>query len=73
MENEMISCDDCGVMFADSYDLQRHVKRKCPESEDSPSPSKKQKMESESDVKASDTFVDFSNDAINAYQKEWQD
>ena len=27
MENEMISCDDCGVMVADSSDLQRHITR----------------------------------------------
>jgi hypothetical protein len=31
-ENTMVfSCDDCGVMFENVHDLQRHVKRSCPE------------------------------------------
>ena len=28
---EMSSCDDCGLMFQDTHDLQRHVKKWCPE------------------------------------------
>ncbi|KAL4235377.1 hypothetical protein ACF0H5_007013 [Mactra antiquata] len=28
---DMHSCDDCGVVFADTHDLQRHVKTWCPE------------------------------------------
>ena len=29
--DEMTSCDDCGLMFENVHDLQRHVKKWCPE------------------------------------------
>lgn len=31
LPDEMPSCDDCGVMFENMHDLQRHVKMWCPE------------------------------------------
>ena len=33
-KNEMPSCDDCGIVFNDVHDIQRHVKTWCPESHD---------------------------------------
>lgn len=32
----MQSCDDCGLVFENMHDLQRHVKKWCPENEDRP-------------------------------------
>ena len=29
--NKMVSCNECGLMFEDVYDLQRHIKNWCPE------------------------------------------
>ena len=31
-KDDMTSCDDCGIVFNDVHDLQRHVKTWCPES-----------------------------------------
>ena len=33
-EAEMPACDDCGIVFENIYDLQRHVKKWCPEREE---------------------------------------
>lgn len=30
-QQEMPSCDDCGIIFDTMHDVQRHVKRWCPE------------------------------------------
>lgn len=29
----MVSCDDCGLVFDSTHDLQRHIKRWCPEND----------------------------------------
>jgi hypothetical protein len=47
--SEMSSCDDCGLIFQDTHDLQRHVKKWCPESQVS-LPSKRQHGASIEDV-----------------------
>ncbi|XP_069122470.1 uncharacterized protein [Argopecten irradians] len=32
-QENMSACDDCGIMFQDVHDLQRHVKKWCPEND----------------------------------------
>ena len=41
-ENKMVSCDQCGLMFEDLHDLQRHIQNWCPEN-----PAKRAKIEIE--------------------------
>ena len=36
MDKSHCSCIDCGIMFASSMDLQKHVKRGCPENDEPP-------------------------------------
>ncbi|KAK3106137.1 hypothetical protein FSP39_013511 [Pinctada imbricata] len=33
-DQAMSSCDDCGIVFENVHDLQRHIKKWCPENED---------------------------------------
>ncbi|XP_033741828.1 uncharacterized protein LOC117328408 [Pecten maximus] len=40
-QEDMAACDDCGIMFQDMHDLQRHLKTWCPEND-----SRKRKRES---------------------------
>ena len=36
MDKSHCSCIDCGIMFASSMDLQKHIKRGCPENDEPP-------------------------------------
>ena len=43
--NKMTPCDDCGVVFENVHDLQRHVKTWCPENQMGQPPTKRMKMD----------------------------
>ena len=72
----MSSCDHCGLLFENIHDLQRHIKRWCPEEHslkrkrtDDESPVKNQKYESEE----GQVFNILMNKARTENESEWID
>ena len=69
----MVSCDECGLMFENIHDLQRHVKNWCPETV----PAKKAKIEPVVDTPLTSdaewpVFYDLMSDAREEHEDEWQ-
>ena len=74
--NKMVSCNECGLMFEDVYDLQRHIKSWCPElSAKKPrmdvntAPESPQKLSTEDELLV---FEELMAESKEANQREWQ-
>lgn len=62
------ACDDCGLLFDSTHDVQRHIKRGwCPENNDN-LPSKKRKIDEESSEHVEDEAVEENQGFISLWQ-----
>ena len=57
---DTLSCIDCGCLYVSPTDLQKHVKRGCPEADDDDKEIKRQKYESdnESEAESEESYID---------------
>ena len=62
-EEDMPSCDDCGLMFDSLHDVQRHVKKWCPENESS----KRKREDNEVPVEKSTDSINSKEDESHAF------
>ena len=71
----MVFCDDCGLVFESTHDLQRHIKRFCPENDNRkrklPLDNYKESPEKNSRVYHTDDFIpNHENDSFNTSTEE---
>lgn len=80
-QNEMISCEDCGIVFENLHDLQKHIKTWCPEQQpakrdhdyESP-PEKRIKLDkiSNNEDREQNVFEKFAEMSREGNEDQWQ-
>ena len=70
------SCIDCGAVFASAFDLQRHIRRGCPETQEDVTPvSKRLRLNNEVDDDDDDdpAFDTLIQEAYDKYEEKYQE